>query len=150
MSGQAGALSPDNLAQLLVRRFYWVDEALQKAIRAKGWPQVSRAQSLVFVNLGEGVRRPSDIAARVGVTRQAMHQTLAELVEMGFLRLVADPDDRRAKIVEHTELGARLGVDALAALRSIETELAARIGEESVAGLKVALQKDWGAVPDLG
>jgi DNA-binding MarR family transcriptional regulator len=148
MSRTRPAAIPDNLAQLLMRRFYWVDESLQNAIRAKGWPQISRAQSMVFVNLGEGIRRPTEIAARVGVTRQAMHQTLAELVELGLLRLVPDPDDRRAKLVEYTDLGARLGLDALEALHAIEAELATRLGNDTVSALKLALQQDWGEVPN--
>lgn len=149
MSKSRPPVAPDNLAQLLMRRFYWVDESLQNAIRAKGWPHISRAQSMVFVNLGEGIRRPTEIAARVGVTRQAMHQTLAELVEHGLLRLVPDPDDRRAKLVEYTELGARLGMDAILALQSIESELAARLGDDTVIALKGALQRDWGEVPGI-
>src|SRR5690606_40674817 len=53
-----------NLAQLFMRAFYWADEGLQNALKQKGWPSITRAQSLVFVNIGEGVTRPSEIATR--------------------------------------------------------------------------------------
>lgn len=134
-----------NIAQLFMRAFYWADESLQNLISAKGWPAITRAQSLVFVNIGEGVTRPSDIATRIGVTRQAIHQTLNELIEMGYLRLEPDPTDKRAKVIRYTEKGARLGLDALAALKDVEAELARRIGQDSMLNLRQALTVPWGA-----
>lgn len=134
-----------NIAQLFMRAFYWADESLQNLISAKGWPAITRAQSLVFVNIGEGVTRPSEIASRIGVTRQAIHQTLNELIEAGYLRLEADPTDKRAKVIRYTEKGAKLGLDALAALHDVEAELARRIGHSTVLGLRQALAVSWGA-----
>lgn len=133
-----------NLAQLFMRAFYWADEGLQNALKQKGWPTITRAQSLVFVNIGEGVTRPSDIASRVGVTRQAIHQTINELVEMGFLQLEPDPRDRRAKVVVFTETGAKIGGDAVDALQQIEQSLSSRIGVERVLALREALTQEWG------
>lgn len=137
-----------NIAQLFMRAFYWADESLQNLISAKGWPAITRAQSLVFVNIGEGVTRPSDIAARIGVTRQAIHQTLNELIEMGYLRLEPDATDKRAKVIRYTEKGARLGLDALAALKDVEAELAKRIGRGTMLSLRQALTAPWG--PPVG
>ena len=133
-----------NLAQLFMRAFYWADEGLQNALKQKGWPTITRAQSLVFVNIGEGVTRPSDIASRVGVTRQAIHQTINELVEMGFLKLEPDPRDRRAKVVVFTETGAKIGGDEVDALQQIEQSLSSRIGGERVLALREALTQEWG------
>lgn len=133
-----------NLAQLFMRAFYWADEGLQNLISAKGWPAITRAQSLVFVNIGEGVTRPSEIATRIGVTRQAIHQTLNELVDLGYLKLEPDPTDKRAKVIRYTDKGARLGLDALVALKEVEDELARRIGHATVLGLRQALAVPWG------
>lgn len=133
-----------NLAQLFMRAFYWADEGLQNALKRKGWPSITRAQSLVFVNIGEGVTRPSEIAARVGVTRQAIHQTINELVALGFLKLEPDPHDRRAKVVMYTESGARIGRDAVDALHQIESALSSRIGEDQMNALRKALSQEWG------
>jgi len=135
----------ENLAQMLMRAFLWVDEGLQNRLQSRGWPAISRAQSLVFVNVGEGVLRPSEIAQRMGVTRQAVHQTISELVQSGFLKLENDPTDKRAKVVGFTAEGLKLAYDALKSLREVEAELAARLGEESVAALRDILLRDWGA-----
>ncbi len=133
-----------NLAQLFMRAFYWADEGLQNLLSAKGWPSITRAQSLVFVNIGEGVTRPSEIATRIGVTRQAIHQTLNELIELGYLELEPDPTDKRAKVIRYTEKGGRLGLDALAALKVVEEELAKRIGKAAMDAMRQALVMPWG------
>ena len=133
-----------NLAQLFMRAFYWADEGLQNALKQKGWPAITRAQSLVFVNIGEGVTRPSEIAARVGVTRQAIHQTINEMVELGYLTLQPDPSDRRAKVVVYTEKGESVGGAAVSALREIENSLSTRIGSDRVSALRDALAQEWG------
>lgn len=138
------AVSETNLAQLLMRAFYWADEGLQNYLQSKGWPEITRAQSLVFVNIGEGITRPSEIAGKVGVTRQAIHQTINELIDAGFVTLQPDPSDRRAKVLSFTELGAKIGVDAIAGLQQVETVLAERIGKDAVAALRSALTSDWG------
>lgn len=137
------ALARTNLAQLLMRAFDWADQGLQNYLQSKGWPEITRAQSLVFVNIGEGITRPSEIAAKVGVTRQAIHQTINELVEAGFVTLEPDPADRRAKVLRYTEKGARIGQDALQGLAAVEELLAKRIGSEAVKALRGALSQDW-------
>ena len=143
---EAGILvSHTNLAQLFMRAFYWADEGLQHYLQAQGWPEITRAQSLVFVNIGEGITRPSEIAAKVGVTRQAIHQTINELVQAGFVTLEPDPNDRRAKVLRFTEQGAKIGVDALKGLQEVEKLLAARMGEQAVAALRAALSQPWGS-----
>ena len=134
-----------NLAQLFMRAFYWADEGLQNALKKQGWPSITRAQSLVFVNISEGVTRPSEIASRVGVTRQAIHQTINEMVELGYLTLQADPTDRRAKVVVYTEKGKDVGGATVSALQEIESSLSNRIGTERVVALREALAQEWGA-----
>ncbi|MCG8314969.1 MAG: MarR family winged helix-turn-helix transcriptional regulator [Pseudomonadales bacterium] len=136
--------SDTNLAQLLMRAFYWADEGLQNHLQSKGWPAITRAQSLIFVNIGEGVTRPSEIASRVGVTRQAIHQTINELIDEGFVVLEPDPSDRRAKVVRYTKLGEKIGLDAIQGLQRVEKALAEKIGAETVKALRGALVEDWG------
>ncbi|RLT93255.1 MarR family winged helix-turn-helix transcriptional regulator [Ketobacter sp.] len=133
-----------NLAQLFMRAFYWADEGLQNALKKQGWPSITRAQSLVFVNISEGVTRPSEIASRVGVTRQAIHQTINEMVELGYLTLQPDPTDRRAKVVVYTEKGKEVGGATVSALQEIESSLSNRIGTERVVALREALAQEWG------
>ena len=90
----------------LFQRFCWLDEGLQARLHDHGWPDVNRPQSMVMTNIVSGVVRPSDIARNLGVSRQAIHSTINQMVKLGMVRLDVDPDDRRHMIVSLTDLGA--------------------------------------------
>ena len=96
----------------LFQRFCWLDEGLQARLHDHGWPDVNRPQSMVMTNIVSGVVRPSDIARNLGVSRQAIHSTINQMVKLGMVRLDVDPDDRRHMIVSLTDLGARMRKDA--------------------------------------
>jgi DNA-binding MarR family transcriptional regulator len=132
----------------LLRRFIWFDEGLHNYLRHKGWPAVTRSQAMVVMAALLGVTRPADIARMLGVSRQAIHATIYNMVEAGLLDLADDPDDRRSKIVLVLETGLRLGEHASEAGALMNAELARRIGDERIAALLEALAIDWGAPID--
>lgn len=138
-----------NLAQLIIRAFYWMDEGLQQNLRKAGGPEVSHAQSMVILVIGEGVRRPSQIAERLGISRQAVHQSLRELVSMGLVELVADQEDKRAKVVKLSKTGMPKHLVAADILEKLEVALGARIGKRKVKQLREALESDWGEPVEL-
>ncbi len=138
-----------NLAQLIIRAFYWMDEGLQQNLRKAGGPEVSHAQSMVILVIGEGVRRPSQIAERLGISRQAVHQSLRELVSMGLVELVADQEDKRAKVVKLSKTGMPKHLVAADILERLEGALGARIGKRKVKQLREALESDWGEPVEL-
>lgn len=108
----------------LLRAFYWFDEALQDQFAALGWPRNSRAQSMAMINVEFGVRRSSDIARNLGVTRQAMSQVIKDLNARGMIQILPDPSDRRAQIIQlNPELGQETGDIFRSALEAIEAEL---------------------------
>lgn len=113
-------------------------------LRESGWPDVTRAHSLVFAHLDRGGTRSSELARRMGVTRQAMHQTVRELVDLGFLELAPDPKSQRARLIILTRRGKDLVGDARAIFRELEDTLERRIGRKRVARLRRALESDWG------
>lgn len=133
-----------NLAQLFMRAFYWAENGLQNTLKERGWAEITKAQSQVFISIGEGVTRPSEIAARMSVTRQAIHQTINELIDLGYVSLEPDPTDRRAKIVTYTDKGHDLGQNTVLGLSEIEAQLISRIGVENVQALREALSQNWG------
>lgn len=138
-----------NLDQLLMRGFYWMDESLQRNLRAKGGPKVTHSQSMVILTIGEGIARPSAIAERLGVSRQAVHQCLQELVRLKLVDLVADPQDGRAKLARLSEQGTPVRVVAHQILFALESELGERIGKRNLAALRKALEQDWGEPASL-
>lgn len=132
----------------LLQGFFWFDDGLQAALRARGWGHVTRPQSMVMINVLSGVRRPSDIARNLGVSRQAVHATIAQMAAMGMVEMRDDPDDRRTKIVALSRMGRRMRRDADAAVEALTAELVRRIGADKVKALRAAFGADWGAPPD--
>ena len=137
--------SPDFLIIPLLQGFSWFDDGLQAYLEARGWPHVTRPQSMVMVQVVRGVTRPSDIARNLGVSRQAVHTTINQMVELGLLDLRDDPGDRRSKRVVIAPNGQKMRTVAQQAVAELSAELERRIGKAHVDALRAAFAADWGA-----
>lgn len=133
-----------NLGQLLLRAFHWFDDGLLARLHSGGWLAVTRAHSMIFAHLDADGTRPSELARRIGVTRQAVHQTVNELIDMGLVQLSPDPTNRKAKLVALTSQGKENVKAALEIFTELEDQLSHRIGPEQVENLRQALESDWG------
>ena len=128
----------------LFQRFCWLDEGLQARLHDHGWPDVNRPQSMVMTNIVSGIVRPSDIARNLGVSRQAIHSTINQMVKLGIVQLEVDPADRRHMIVSLTDLGARMRKDAQRSMDALTAQIAAKLGQDKFDALLAALEADWG------
>jgi DNA-binding MarR family transcriptional regulator len=88
----------------------------------------------------EGIR-PTELARRVDVTKQAVGQALRELQRLGFVEMVADPVDGRARLVRLTASGEGAYGHGHDVLAFYERELAARIGERQVRAVREGLRQ---------
>lgn len=140
-------IGAESLLVPLLQAFFWVDDGLQSYLQARGWNQVTRPQSMIMANVVIGVHKPSDIARNLGISRQAVHTTINQLVELGMLELRDDNEDRRAKIVAVSDKGRAMGRDADEAVAAITAELRRRIGSKNVDNLIKAFREEWGASP---
>ncbi len=133
----------------LLHAVYWFDESLQSHLEAAGWARMSRTKSMIMINVADGVTRPIQIAANIGISRQAVHLALAELERDGLVWLEPDPDDKRAKRVRYSDdpRGIRMRDDALRTLHRLEDVLEQRVGPARYRQLCQALRADWGAPP---
>ena len=133
------------LIDLLLRGFRWFEDGLLGRLAEAGWPEITRAHSLVFAHLDREGTRPSELARRIGISRQAVNQTLGELVELGLVELAPDPASRRSKLVVLTPVGTATVGSAHVVFSELEDALAERIGRTGVTELRSALEADWGA-----
>ena len=140
---------PALLMMDLLRGLYWVDEALQNGLRRHGWPNVSRSQSLILLNVAFGVHRASALAENLGISRQAISQMLSEMQKAGMIEMRPDPDDGRAQIVVFSSQSSALRSDAMAILEKIETTLAERLGKRRLSQMRETLARDWGEPPQI-
>ncbi len=131
----------------LLQGFFWFDDGLQAFLQKKGWGHVTRPQSMVMINILSGIVRPSDIARNLGISRQAIHSTINQMVEMGMLEMRDDPEDGRSKVVALSSMGTAMRKDANAAVEALTAELSRRIGKANIAALAKAFAADWGNPP---
>jgi DNA-binding MarR family transcriptional regulator len=128
----------------LFQRFCWLDEGLQARLHDHGWPDVNRPQSMVMTNIVSGIVRPSDIARNLGISRQAIHSTINQMVKLGIVQMDVDPADRRHMIVSLTDLGARMRKDAQRSMDDLTAQIGAKLGQDKFDALLAALEADWG------
>lgn len=137
-------ISSSYLVVQLLQGFEWFDESLQLSLRDLGWPPVTRPESMVMMHVTIDIVRPADIARSLRLTRQAVHSTIASLVNRGIVELAPDPSDGRIKVVRFTEMGSAMRRDAQKIVNSLAEQLCDRIGSSHVAALGTSLGLNWG------
>lgn len=130
----------------LLRAYYWMDESLQNGLQRAGYAPRTRTQTMILINISDGITRAAELARVLGVSRQAIQQQINELEREELVTQIPDPNDRRANRIVFSEKGSELINAALATLRQSEQALAMRLGYETVSNLRRALMSDWGAV----
>jgi len=130
----------------LLRAYYWMDESLQNGLQQAGYLPRTRTQTMILINVSNGITRAAELARVLGVSRQAIQQQINELERDDLVTQMPDPEDRRANRIVFSERGARLITAALASLRQAEQALAMRIGYDAVTQMRHALMADWGPV----
>ncbi len=131
----------------LLRGFRWLDRALQEGLAARGWAPLSGTESEILFFVGSGIRRPSDLARQLGISRQAVHKATRTLVERRLVALEDDPRDGRGKVIVFSPEGAAQRRDAEAIAKQLMRELEARIGKHRLEACATALERDWGDPP---
>ena len=137
---------PEVLMRGLLRAYYWMDESLQNGLVQAGFQPRTRTQTMILINISNGITRAAELARVLGVSRQAIQQQINELERDGLVAQMPDPEDRRANRIVFSEKGTELISAALASLRQAEQALAMRLGYETVRQLRSALTADWGEV----
>ncbi|MFC5064895.1 MarR family winged helix-turn-helix transcriptional regulator [Actinomycetospora atypica] len=87
--------------------------------------------------------RVARLAEVSGLTKQALAQTLQPLLDGGYVEVMPDPDDRRARLVRRTATGHRVEAALRAALGRREEELAERVGADRWAVAASVLRELW-------
>ena len=118
---EPGPFGPPLIGALLRMPWEAVQQHMLERLRERGFDDFDRAYFAVFRYPGPQGARPSDVAAQVGISRQALNYQLGELERLGYLEREPHPDDLRAKRIVLTERGiAAVGVirDAVAEMES--------------------------------
>lgn len=94
----------------------------------------------VFGGLDPEGTNISTLAARAGISRQAMSGLVRDVEAEGYVRTFADPADRRALVVELTEKGAGFCDDAIEISAQVSASWRAELGDAQYDGALEALR----------
>jgi DNA-binding MarR family transcriptional regulator len=101
-----------------------------------GFDDLDSAHLTVFQYPGPQGSRPSDLAARLGISKQALNYQLGELERLGYIERRPDPDDLRSKRIVLTPRGtAAIGV-IREAVADVERAWANRLGAKRFTQLR--------------
>lgn len=146
MENQPPSEPQEYLMRGLLRAYYWMDESLQNGLSEAGMGTRTRTQTMILINVSNGVTRAAELARILGISRQAVQQQVNELEKEDIVTQIPDPSDKRANRIVFSEKGAGLIERALTSLRQAEDRLAQRIGPDLLHQLRQALMADWGPV----
>ena len=79
--------------------------AIDDGVRARGFDDLRPAHGFAFARMAAGGATVTELAAHLGVTRQAAGQLVDELVAKGYAERHPHPDDARARLVLLTDRG---------------------------------------------
>ncbi len=133
----------------LLRMVDWWIDAMDENTRALGIPTLSRSQAMLCAHVGLGEHRPIRLAEALGITRQAVHFVISQLVDLGIVEVRDDPDDRRATIVELAAPFTGDSDDYQRVMDALEAHLKERFGAEDFAIFLRIARADWGEIPKV-
>src|SRR5213593_2224100 len=124
------AFGPPLIGALLRAPWETVQQRMLERLHERGFDDLDTAHLSVFQYPGPQGARPSELAARLRISKQALNYLLGELERLGYLERRADPDDLRSKRIALTPRGiASVGV-IREAVGEIETAWAQQLGAE--------------------
>jgi DNA-binding MarR family transcriptional regulator len=80
-------------------------DGIQQGLLHRGFDDVRPVHGFAFARISGGPTTTSDLAAHLGVSKQAAAQLVEHLVQHGYLRREANPADGRARFLVLTEHG---------------------------------------------
>jgi DNA-binding MarR family transcriptional regulator len=113
------ALGPPLIGALLRMPVDHVRRHMLDGLHARGFDDIEQAHLAVLQYPGPQGLRPSELAARLRMSKQAVNYLLGQLERLGYLERVADPDDQRSRRIALT----KRGTDAAHAIRDLVGEV---------------------------
>lgn len=131
----------DSLLESLFRAARLLGDAAQERAKKAGPTGLRVAHVTLLSRLSpEGVSQ-SDLAAEMGVTKQAVGPLVAELDKLGLVKRDKNPGDGRSQLVVLTREGLKAKSQSRTALEEIESDLGKELGQKGVSELNKALSR---------
>lgn|SRR5262249_29989935 len=138
-SGEGEVPGPPLIGALL--RWPWeaVQQRMLERLHERGFDDLDAPHLNVFQYPGPEGAKPSELAVRLRMTKQALNYMLGELERLGYIERRADPDDLRSKRVVLTRRGKSMIPVIREAVGEMEAEWSKQLGPKRFAQLRTLL-----------
>ena len=118
----------------------WVRDQLYAGVVASGYDDLNSAHVGLWRYPGLEGLRPTQIADRVGITKQSVNDLLGHLERHGYLLRVPDSADGRVRVIRLTSKGRRLQETIYAEAGAAQLRIAEILGPRRFAQLQNSLE----------
>ena len=126
----------DNFAPALAAASRALVATMMAEVASCGFNDVTPAFSSLMPLLDATGARPTALAQRAGISKQAISQLVRELEVRGYVEQVPDSTDTRAKIVRLTKRGVALHAASAQVRHELQAVAVAKLGKSRVARLR--------------
>ena len=130
---------PPLIGALLRLPWEAVQRRMLELLHERGFDDLDAAHLNVFQYPGPQGARPSELAARLRISKQALNYLLGELERLGYLERRPDPDDQRSKRIALTSRGTSAILVIREAVAETEAVWSARLGPSRFEQLRTLL-----------
>ena len=113
-----------------------------------GFEDVRPANGNVFRYISPDGSRLTELADAVQITKQSMNYLVEYLHDRGYVEMIPDPTDGRAKLIHLTSQGQKVQQMAIQISRQVEAEWAAQLGQRKMTQLRRLLEELSNALGD--
>lgn len=127
-----------------------VHEGMLAGLHERGYGDLIASHLSVLQYPGPENMRPSDLATRTRMTKQALNYLLGQMEGLGYLERVPDGADQRFKRIRLTQRGREASAAMREIVLEIEAEWTQKLGRRRFAELRELLTRLSGATPEDG
>jgi DNA-binding MarR family transcriptional regulator len=136
MKPKSEPVGPPLIGALLRMPWEAVQRRMLERLHERGFDDLDAAHLNVFQYPGPEGARPSELATRLRMSKQALNYLLGELERLDYLERRPDPDDLRSKRLALTRRGKSVVGVIREAVGEVETAWAQQLSPERFAQLR--------------
>lgn len=138
-----GGFLTGNLKGLLQEKIWLMENRFRQKRMKSPYHFLSEAEARVLAALRGEELTISEVARRLGVSRQAVHKVISSLVDRKLVELQSIEGNARDKRIVFTQMGEAMKREVVTVLKELEQEIESVLGTRQFQLLKSLLKKEW-------
>ena len=139
----------DDIPPALGRAVRAISTTMMAKVASRGFNDMTPAFASLMPLLDATGVRPTTLAQRAGITKQAISQLVRELEARGYVEQVPDSTDTRAKIARLTKRGVALHTACAEVRHELQFVAIAKLGKSRVSRLRRDLMELAAALEEI-